>query len=75
MQRKIFKISKLRKIEEKYLQNRYAKHLKSPRTLNLLKLQFLTLTQRPAWIIVLARDVIDEPWPYIRYNFMCKPGT
>ena len=29
---------------------------------NELELQFLTLKQRPAWLIVLARDVTDEPW-------------
>ena len=69
---KNFKTSKLRKNEDKYLQNRYAKRSKSPHVFAVLESQFLTLRQRPALIIVLAHDVTDRPWVYIRK--MCKPG-
>ena len=55
------------------MQNVKSHRVLKTRVFAVLKSQFLTLKQRPALLIVLARDITDEPWVYIR--FMCKTGT
>ena len=77
MQRKISKPQNFEKMKISIykidMQNVKSHRVLSTRVFAVLKSQFLTLKQRPAWLIVLVRDVTDEPWVYIRY--MCKPGT